>query len=82
MKTKKQKEHWTQKQKKDADKIFSPKIDYDKEDDILYITWLPQLEYAYSIETSNGYVFDITDDKHPEVKGIEIFDLKEKIKRK
>jgi hypothetical protein len=68
--------------RKDADKIFGPKIDYDKKYDILSITWFPQLEYDSSIETENGFVFDISKKPTQDVKGIEIFDFMKKIKGK
>ncbi len=75
------KKHWTKKQQEDAEKVFAPKLDYDKENDILYITWLPQFEYDSSIETESGFVFDVSK-KPKEIKGIEIFDFMKKIKEK
>lgn len=71
------KEPWFNKQKKDVDKIFSPKVDYDKKYDILYITWFPQLDCEYSLESSDDFVFDISKgDK--QVKGIEIVNFKKR----
>lgn len=71
------KENWYTKQKKDVSKIFVPKVDYDEENDILYITWFPQLDCEYSLETLNGFIFDISKgDK--QVKGVEIMDFKKR----
>lgn len=70
------KQPWFIKQRKDVQKVFSPKVDYDKENDILYITWFPQLDCKYSLETEKDIVFDISDEE--EVKGIEIFDFKKR----
>ena len=77
----KQKQHWLTKQKKDAEKVFAPKIMYDEEHDILYISWYPQLKYDYSIETQSGFVFDISKKPDQEVKGVEIFDFLKKLKQ-
>jgi len=73
---KKKKEHWIIKQRKDVQKVFRPMVDYDKEYDILYITWFPQLDIKYSLESSNDFIFDIYD--RDEVKGIEIMDFKKR----
>lgn len=70
------KDHWIKKQQKDVSKIFAPKVDYDKEYDILSIVWFPQLDCKYSLETTNGFVFDINEEEN--VKGIEIFDFKQR----
>jgi len=70
--------NWILKQQKDVRKVYDPKINYDKEHDILSITWFPQLNVKYSLETDNGFVFDISE--QDEVKGIEIFDFKKKLK--
>lgn len=72
--------HWTQKQMEDADKVFAPKILYDKENDILSIFWFPQLDYDSSIETTNGFIFDISKKPEEEIKGIEIHNFMSKIK--
>ena len=74
------KKHWTQKQMEDADKVFAPKILYDKENDILSIFWFPQLDYDSSIETTNGFIFDISKKPEEEIKGIEIHNFMSKIK--
>lgn len=74
------KKNWITEQIKDAEEIFSPKVRYDKENDILYITWFPQFKYDSSIETESGFVFDISEKPEQEVKGVEIFDFMEKIK--
>lgn len=74
------KKHWIKKQQEDADKVFAPQLDYDEENDILMITWLPQLEYRHSIETTNGFVFDISKKPEQDIKGVEIFDFMKKIK--
>lgn len=73
------KNSWIKKQKEDAELVFAPEIHYDKEHDILSITWFPKFNVDYSIETKSGFVFDISKEK--DVKGIEIFDFKEKIKK-
>lgn len=70
------KEHWIIKQRKDVKKVFAPKVDYDKEHDILSIVWFPQLNCKYSLESSDDFVFDISEKE--EVKGIEIFDFKKR----
>ncbi len=75
------KKHWIHKQRKDADEIFSPEISYDREHDIFSITWFPQFEYESSIETTNGFIFDISTKPEQEVKGIEIFDFMKKLKQ-
>ena len=72
----KKKEHWIIKQRKDVQKVFRPIVDYNKEYDILYITWFPQLDVKYSLESSNDFIFDISD--RDEVKGIEIMDFKKR----
>ena len=72
--------HWTQKQMEDADKVFAPKILYDKENDILSIFWFPQLDYDSSIETTDGFIFDISKKPEEEIKGIEIHNFMSKIK--
>ena len=72
----KKKEHWIIKQRKDVQKVFRPIVDYNKEDDILYITWFPQLDVKYSLESSIDFIFDISD--RDEVKGIEIMDFKKR----
>ena len=64
----------------DADKVFAPKILYDKENDILSIFWFPQLDYDSSIETTNGFIFDISKKPEEEIKGIEIHNFMSKIK--
>lgn len=69
-------EHWIIKQRKDVKKVFAPKVDYDNEYDILYITWLPQIKCKYSLESEDDFVFDINEDE--EVKGIEIMDFKKR----
>jgi len=69
------------KQQKDVRKIFQPKVDYDKENDILFITWFPQVDCKFSLETDNGFVFDV--DEQENIKGVEIFDFKKRfMKRK
>lgn len=70
---------WIKKQQKDGLKVFNPKIDYDKDDDILAITWFPEQDYKFSIEAGDDFVFDISEDE--DVKGIEIFGFMEKIKK-
>jgi uncharacterized protein YuzE len=72
----KTKEHWILKQMRDVKKVFAPMVDYDKEYDILYITWFPQLKCKYSLESSDDFIFDIT--KEEEVKGVEIMDFKKR----
>lgn len=67
---------WIFKQRKMATKVFAPKVSYDKENDILYIVWFPETTCESSLETQNGFVFDIT--KNDYVKGIEIFDFKQR----
>ena len=74
------KKHWTQKQMEDADKVFAPKILYDKEYDILSIFWFPQLDYDSSIETTDGFIFDISKKPEEEIKGIEIHNFMSKMK--
>lgn len=74
------KQHWAIKQQKDVKKIFAPKVHYDKQSDILYITWLPKYKYKDSLESSDGFVFDISEDE--DVKGIEIFDFKKRFMKK
>lgn len=66
------------KQRKDIDKIFFPKIDYDKKYDILYITWFPHFKVDYSLECGDNFVFDIAKNKKKDIKGIEIFDFKKR----
>jgi len=84
------KKNWIEKQREEAEKMFKPKIHYDKEHDILGIWWFPHLDCEYSVETKetptedgfeteDGFVFDLT--KGGEVKGVEIFDFMEKIKK-
>lgn len=70
------KTHWIKKQQKDVSKVFKPKVDYNRQDDVLYITWLPQIKCKYSLETTNGFVFDINEQDN--VKGVEIFDFKKR----
>jgi uncharacterized protein YuzE len=70
----KHKINWIFKQQRDVQKVFSPIIDYDREYDILYITWFPQLKCTYSLETLNDIIFDLTQDD--QIKGIEIMDFK------
>ncbi len=72
--------HWIEKQREDVGKIFAPKLDYDKEHDILYITWLPHLNCDYSLPSNNGFVFDISKKPEQDVKGVEIFDFMKKLK--
>lgn len=67
---------WIKKQMKDVKKVFSPKVDYDEKYDILYIFWLPQQGCKYSLESEDGFVFDISE--QDEVKGVEIFDFKKR----
>jgi uncharacterized protein YuzE len=68
--------HWITQQQKDAQKIFAPKVDYDKEFDILYITWFPQARCKYSMETESDFIFDLTDNDY--IKGVEIMDFKKR----
>ena len=74
-------ENWITKQRKKAEKIFSPKIDYDEEHDILYITWLPHLNCYESIEAGSDFIFDISKEPASQIKGIEIFNFMKKIKK-
>lgn len=73
---------WIKKQQKDVKKVFAPKIDYDKEFDILYIRWFPQFKYIHSLETDNGIIFDISEKPEQEVIGIQIMDFMKKLKLK
>jgi len=66
---------WFNKQRKDVGRVFAPAVDYDADNDLLYIAWLPQLKCKFSLESDNGFIFDITE-KGEEVKGVEIFDFK------
>lgn len=70
------KKSWIIKQRKEVSEIFNPKVDYDKEYDILSITWFPKADCKYSLETQNGFVFDLT--KKDFVKGVEIFNFKQR----
>ena len=76
------KKSWIIEQRKDVSKVYAPEMKYSKEFDILHIRWLPQLNYAFSLETENGFVFDISPKPNEEVVGIEIFDFMKKIKQK
>ena len=71
--------HWIEKQREDAEKVFAPKIHYDKENDILGIWWFPGHKYSYSIETESGFVFDISEEPDEDIKGVEIFDFMKKL---
>ena len=72
--------NWLEKQKKDVKKVFAPKLHYDKEYDILYITWLPDLKCDFSLETGTGFLFDISEKPEQQVKGVEIYDFMKMIK--
>lgn len=72
--------NWVIKQRKNVSKIFNPKIAYSKEYDILYITWLPNLKYDFSLETEDGIIFDISEKPQEQVKGIEIHNFSKRIK--
>jgi uncharacterized protein YuzE len=72
--------NWIAKQKKDVTMIFKPSIDYSKEFDCLYITWLPQLKCQSSLETDDEIIFDISEKPHEEIIGIEIMDFSKRIK--
>lgn len=68
------------KQQKDVSKFYAPKIDYDKENDILSICWLGQHPVTFSLESEEGYVFDISrQGKEELVVGVEVFDFQEKV---
>jgi len=67
---------WITQQQKDVQKIFAPKVYYDPEYDICYITWFPQARYKYSLESADDFVFDMTDNEY--VKGVEIMNFKER----
>ena len=58
-------------------RFFSPTIFYNEDYDILSIIWCPQHKVKESIETKNGFVFDL--DSQNRVKGLEIFDFKKKL---
>jgi len=75
-------EHWIKKQNKDAEKVLKPKMFYDKENDILSIFWFPNLKYDFSLETTSGFIFDISKKPEQAIKGIEIFNFMKKIKLK
>lgn len=64
--------------RKKMDKVLNPRIDYDEEYDIFYICWGNKKVYS-TIETSNGIMFDVT--RNGTIVGIEIEDLKEKLKK-
>lgn len=66
--------HWFLKQRKEAEEIFAPKVYYDNEYDILYITWFPNIKCKYSMETESDFIFDLTDKDY--IKGVEIIDFK------
>ena len=68
--------HWIIQQKKDVQKMFAPQVDYDKEYDILYITWFPKLRCKYSMECESDFIFDLTDNDY--IKGVEIMDFKKR----
>lgn len=74
--------NWIRKQQKDVGKVFAPKMHYDKEFDIFCITWCPQFKVKYSLETEDGFVFDMARHKQEEVVGIEIMDFMKKLKIK
>ena len=68
--------HWFLKQRRDAQTIFAPKVDYDNEYDILYITWFPKARCKYSVETESDFIFDLTEKDY--IKGVEIIDFKKR----
>jgi len=71
---------WITKQRKEAEKVFKPKMLYNEEDDILNIFWFPQLDYDFSIEAGSDFIFDISKKPEQEIKGIEIHGFMEKLK--
>jgi len=77
---KKENYDWIKKQRKDAEKVFQPKMLYNKEDDILNIFWFPQLDYDFSLEAGSDFVFDVSKKPEQEIKGIEIYGFMEKLK--
>jgi len=76
-KPKKSKTAWIIRQRKDVGKVFAPRIHYNKDFDVLHITWFPQLNCAFSLETDNNIIFDISEGEK-QVKGIEIIDFKKR----
>lgn len=70
---------WIEKQRKDAEKIFKPKMLYDEENDILNIFWFPKADYDFSLETESNIVFDIA--ISGQIKGIEIHGFQQKLKK-
>jgi len=75
---KKQNYDWITEQRKEAKKLFEPKMFYNKEDDILNIFWFPKLDYDCSVEAGSDFIFDIS--KKQTIKGIEIHGFMEKLK--
>jgi len=71
---------WITKQRKEAEKVFKPKMLYNEEDDILNIFWFPQLDYDFSIEAGSDFILDISTKPEQEIKGIEIHGFMEKLK--
>jgi uncharacterized protein YuzE len=70
---------WIEEQKQEAKRFYAPSIFYDEEYDILSILWCPQLKIKESVETSNGFIFDL--DNKNQVTGIEITEFKSKLKK-
>ena len=76
-KLKKSKTDWIIQQRKDVSKVFAPRICYDEEYDILSITWFPQLNCIFSLETNDDIIFDISEGEK-QVKGIQIINFKKR----
>ena len=55
-----------------------PKLDYDKENDVLYIS-IGDMSVVYGNEIKNGYVV-FRDYEWDDVQGLTIFDFKKKLK--
>ena len=53
-----------------------PKLEYDKENDVLYLT-IGRMDVVYGDEVDNGYVV-FRDYEWDEIQGITIFDFKKK----
>jgi len=60
-------------------RFYAPSILYDEEYDILSINWCPHIKVDYSIETENGFVFDLSGEE--KVIGLEIFNFKKQAKQ-
>jgi len=67
--------NWYNQQRKEVKEVFAPKVNYDAKYDILNISWFPELKCKFSLESEDGFIFDIAE-KDEEIKGIEIMGFK------